>query len=121
MSGKRSCDECGATIYGRRDKRFCSDQCRTTNHNKTYAHSNTYMRKINTILKRNRKILAELNPKGKAKVMKDDLLLNGFNFYYFTNTYTTKTGKSYVFCYDQGYLDLGDGWYALVVKESYVR
>jgi len=44
----------------------------------------------------------------------------GFNFNYFTNIYETKTGNRYHFCYDQGYLELDDGMYALVVRQKYV-
>ncbi|MGB1517902.1 MAG: hypothetical protein ACPG8K_02250 [Crocinitomicaceae bacterium] len=45
----------------------------------------------------------------------------GFNFHYFTNTYITKNGASYYFCYDQGYLKLENNQYMLVHKQDYVR
>lgn len=44
----------------------------------------------------------------------------GLNFDYFTNIYKTKAGKTYFFCYDQGYIELEDEYYALVVKQDYV-
>ena len=78
------------------------------------------MRKINGILKKNRQILKKLNPAGRAKVSRDELLVEGFDFNYFTNTYVTRKGSTYHFCYDQGYLQLEDGKYALVEKEEYV-
>jgi len=71
-------------------------------------------------LRKNRRILEALNPNGKSKVSKNKLLLNGFNFDYFTNVYKTKSGKVYYFCYEQGYLQLKDDYYALVIKSEYV-
>lgn len=44
----------------------------------------------------------------------------GLNFDYYTNVYKTKTGKMYYFCYDQGYLEIDEEYFALVVKGNYV-
>ena len=79
------------------------------------------MRNINNILRKNRRILAALNPKGKSKVTKVELLDLGFKFSYFTNQYITKSGNVYHFCYEQGYLELQDGKYALVERKAYVE
>ncbi len=117
----KTCLECGDNMYGRADKKFCSDQCRNSYNNKLNSDTNNYVRNINNTLRKNRRILAELNPKGTTKVSKDQLLLAGFNFNYYTNTYTTKQGKTYFFCYEQGYLPLEEGLYALVIKQDYVK
>lgn len=117
---KPICMECGATLFGRSDKKFCNDSCRNAHYNKTHRTQSNYMRKVNRILSRNRIILNELNPNETTKVTRKRLLSEGFNFDYFTNVYQTKTGKVYYFCYDQGYLDLGDDMFALVVKKEYV-
>ena len=37
-------------------------------------------------------------------VTKEALVKLGFNFNYYTNTITTKTGNVYYFCYEYGYL-----------------
>jgi hypothetical protein len=79
-----------------------------------------FVRNINNILRKNRRILSELNPGGKKVVSKEQLASKGFNFNYFTNTYTTKAGKVYYFCYDQGYLPVENNQYALVVRDEYV-
>ena len=118
---KKNCTECGDQFIGRSDKRFCSDQCRTSHHNKQNSDSNNFMRNINNILRKNRRILAALNPKGKSKVSKVELLDLGFKFSYFTNQYITKSGNVYHFCYEQGYLELQDGKYALVERKAYVE
>ncbi|MFT4661882.1 MAG: putative nucleic acid-binding Zn ribbon protein [Patiriisocius sp.] len=117
----KHCLVCEEPIKGRRDKKFCSDQCRNEHHNIRNAEVNTYVYEINATLKKNRKILNDLNPKEKSKCKRDDLLKAGFNFDYFTNTYVTKAGKIYRFVYEQGYLDLEDGWYALVLRKEYVK
>jgi len=75
---------------------------------------------INSILRKNRRILAELNSSGRAKVQKEQLVEEGFKFAYHTNEFVTKSGKIYKFCYEQGYLELEPGLFALVVKHDYV-
>jgi hypothetical protein len=78
------------------------------------------MRNVNNILRKNRRILHSLNPNGKSKVHQDVLREKGFKFNYFTNIYSTKSGKDYFFCYDQGMLEIDNGYYALVEKQDYV-
>jgi len=114
------CEECNEKFIGRSDARFCSDQCRSSFNNKQNASSGNYVRKINRILSKNRRILESLNPKGKSKTTKKKLLAEGFNFDYFTNVYNTKNGNKYFFCYDQGYLELENEYYALVIKKEYI-
>ena len=116
-----TCAECGEKIYGRHDKKFCSDQCRNAFNSKLNADANKFIRNINNVLRKNRRILTELNPTGKGKVSRDELLMSGFNFNYYTNVYKTQQGKIYYFCYDQGYLELENEKYALVVKQEYVK
>ena len=117
----RQCLECSIEIFGREDKKFCSDQCRNAYNNRLNADSKNFMRNINNVLRKNRRVLIELNPEGKSiTTSRDELLMRGFNFNYFTNTFETKQGKMYYFCYDQGYLELENGKYALVVKQEYV-
>lgn len=116
----RKCLDCGNPIQGRKDKRFCDDQCRSSYYNKQNSDSTNFVRRINGILRKNRKILQELNPKGKAVVSQNDMLTAGFNFSYFTNVYKTKTGNIYYFCYEYGYLKLEDDRFSLVIKEDWV-
>lgn len=105
----RNCPECGDKIIGRIDKKFCSDQCRNTFNNRLNSDSNNTVRNINNILRKNRRVLEELNKQdGKTMVTREMLLTNGFNFTYFTHTYTTQKGYTYHFCYEQGYLFLED-------------
>ncbi len=121
MGQKKECLECGDTIIGRADKKFCSSQCRSQYNNRLNSDHSNFMRNINNILRKNRRILAELNPKGKAKVHKDELLERGFKFSYFTNQYRTKSGNVYFFCYDHGYLPIDNNYYTLVIRQAYVE
>ncbi len=121
MKLKKECPVCGDVIQGRADKKYCSDQCRTTSNNRLNSDANNFVRNVNNILRKNRRILAALNPKGKSKVHRDKLLEKGFKFSYFTNEYKTKNGNEYHFCYEQGYLALDGGWYALVIRQKYVE
>jgi hypothetical protein len=117
---KKHCRECGEEIHGRRDKQFCSDYCRANHYNAFNAEISNFIRRVNATIRRNRSILARLNPQGKARLHKIKLIDSGLNFDYYTNVYKTRSGKVYYFCYDQGYLELEDDYYALVVKENYV-
>ncbi|HEY9047026.1 MAG TPA: hypothetical protein VIN08_14075 [Ohtaekwangia sp.] len=103
---EKICIECGTTIQGRVDKKFCSDHCRSSHNNKRIGTDTRYIRNINNILRRNRRILSDLNPEGKSKVSRDKLADRGFNFNFFTGTFRTNEGSQYFCCYDQGYLPL---------------
>lgn len=115
---EKRCAECGRAMSGRVDKRFCSDQCRSCYHNRINSDATNYVRNVNLTLRKNRRILSELNPSGKTKVSRDKLLAKGFNFQYYTSTYVTKDGGQYRYCYEQGYLALENGYFLLVKKKD---
>jgi hypothetical protein len=110
--------ECGEILSGRTDKKFCSDQCRNAYNNKRNSDSNNLMRNINNALRRNRRILEDLIPDQKAVVSKDKLIEMGFHFGYFTHIYTTKKGAAYRFCYEYGYLEIGNNLCTLVHRNK---
>ncbi len=115
----RTCPECGEKIVGRADKKFCSDQCRNTYNNRLNSDASNTVRNINNILRKNRRILMDLNKQsGKTMVTKESMLSKGFNFSYHTHTYTTKKGDVYHFCYEQGYLYLPDKELYLLVENK---
>ena len=111
------CLECGEKIVGREDKKFCSDGCRNAYNNKINKDSTNYMRNINNKLRKNYRILSDLNAEGKSKTTKTKLLSKGFDFDFFTNILNTGTGNTYYFVYDQGYRYLDNDFYMLVKKE----
>jgi hypothetical protein len=106
---------------GRIDKKFCCDQCRNTYNNKAYQDDYLYTRQINGIIKHNRNILSDLFQKySNRKIGKEKFIAAGFNFDYLSNFYKTKTGKTYFFCYDYGYIMLEDDLISIVERKEYV-
>lgn len=77
-----------------------------------------FIRNVQNILRRNRRILSELIIEEFEKVHRDELIARGFNFYFHTHSYTTKKGKNYCFCFDQGYIDLGNDYFKLVFEDD---
>ncbi len=117
----KQCPECGEPIKGRIDKKFCSDLCRNAYNNKQNADTTNYVRNVNNILRKNRRILEQLIPAQTAKATKTKLLHKGFNLSYYTNAYTTKKGATYFFCYEYGYLPLENDLYFLVRRKEYTE
>ena len=113
---QKNCPECGEKIVGRTDKKFCSDYCRNAHNNKINKDNTNLVRNINNQLRKNFRILEELNPIDKTRASKAKLQAKGFSFEYFTSIYTTKSGTVYYFVYDQGYLPLEGDYYALVKR-----
>jgi predicted nucleic acid-binding Zn ribbon protein len=113
----KTCLECGDKIVGREDKKFCSDGCRNAFNNKINKDTNNYMRNTNNKLRKNYRILSELNAEGKTKTTKLKLASKGFDFDFITNLLHTKSGNTYYFVYDQGYMILDHDFYVLVKKD----
>lgn len=109
---------CGSPIVGRRDKRFCTDGCRSIHHQDQKKTEPELIKTINSKLKKNRKIMAELNPEGKKTISKDSLSSMGFDFKYSTHHLITKKGTTYYFCYDQGYTLFEDKMVLLVRQDE---
>ena len=112
----KNCLECGDKMVGREDKKFCSDGCRNAYNNKMNKDHTNLMRNINNKLRKNYRILTELNPEGKTKTTKNKIISRGFDFDLITSVYTTKTGNTYYFVYDQGYMTVENEGYVLVKK-----
>ncbi len=115
---QKVCLECGSKIIGRADKKFCSDQCRVSYNNRLNSNETNFMRNVNNVLRKNRRILIDLNTTGKSRVSREKLHEKGFDFGLFTSTYITKEGSVYHYCYEQGYLQVDKNWYLLVVKKE---
>jgi len=114
----KTCLECDEKLIGREDKKFCSDGCRNAYNNKMNKDSTNLMRNVNNKLRKNYRILSELNPDGKAKTSRTKMLGKGFDFEFFTSIYTTKTGNVYYFLYDQGYMTIENDGFVLVKKDN---
>lgn|SRR5690554_5724723 len=115
----RSCLSCGEVVKGRADKIFCGDYCRNRYNNTLNKDTVNLVRNVNNRLRKNYRILGAINLENKTKTTKEKLLRKGFSFDYFTSIYTTKTGTTYYYIYDQGYLPLDNDFYLLVKKDFY--
>ncbi len=113
----RFCLECATLLKGRADKKFCDDQCRSNYNHRLKVNDHGFVNLVNNILKKNREILKIKNPSTKIKVKRDTLLSKGFDFNFYTSTYTTKKGNIYFFCYEYGYITLENEEFLLVKRE----
>lgn len=116
----KNCLACDKPLKGRSDKKFCDDYCRNNYNNQLKSITNNQVRNINNALGKNRRILEEMLPSGDemTKTTKERLLQKGFLFKYVTHLYTTKSGKTYYYCYDYGYLPLENDWYLIVRRKE---
>lgn len=119
-TNEKRCLECSKPLKGRTDKKFCDDSCRNSYNNKLNSDSNGYVRNINNVLRKNRRILEESLPltEEMVKMPKVKLLEKGFQFKYLTHTYTNKKGNTYYFCYEYGYLLLEGDWILIVKRKE---
>lgn len=116
----RNCLSCGERLRGRIDKKFCDDYCRNNynNQQKKAGGYNGLIKAINGTLLKNRRILESIITDETAKTHREKLLAMGFQFKYLTHTYLTRSGKLYSYCYDYGYLPIGNDWFLVVKKKG---
>ena len=113
----KECLECKEPLRGRIDKKFCSDYCRNAYNNRVNKGSKNLIRNINNRLRKNYKILSELNTSWKTKVTRTKLYDKGFDFQFFTSIYKTKTGNTYFYVYNEGYLSLENEVFLLIKND----
>jgi len=70
------------------------------------------------ILRRNRRILFELNRSGKTKIHKNNLINRGFNFNYMTHYLQSEKGWFCYYCYEQGFINNGNDYLTLISSEE---
>ncbi len=116
----RLCLTCSKPLKGRLDKKFCDDACRNAYNNQQNSDQNNFVRNINNILRKNRRLLEEQIPEGEEmkKLPREKLALAGFNFRYHTHQYQNQKGQTYFFNYEYGYLVLEGGEWVLVVRRK---
>lgn len=116
-----TCLQCGKTLKGRQDKKFCDSYCRAAYHNNKRRSAENKLAEVNRALRRNWRILTTLNPQGKSTLRKTYLFEQGYNFNFFTNIYRTKKGKIYYFCYDMGITEVDSNHICIVNWQSYME
>jgi len=108
-----NCLECSDLLRGRVDKKFCSDSCRNVYNNRVNGNVNNYVRNVNNVLRKNRRILESLFRLGDKQVHKGLLIEMEFNFQYFTHKKFNR--DSVTFCiYDYEYTSLENSKYVVI-------
>ncbi len=102
-------------MYGRTDKKFCTDACRNVWNNKHRVVISPAVRFINRVLRRNHDILALFfhGDCTTAKARKAQLSALGFNFRYCTAVSRKKNGNTLYYCYEFSYCRLEGDWYCI--------
>jgi len=116
---QKNCLACDSPLKGRSDKKFCDDYCRNSYNNQLKAITTNQVRNVNNALSKNRRILESFLPEGEKgiKVSQEELLHKGFLFKYVTHIESSRSGKTYYYCYDLGYAPIGNELYQLVRKK----
>ncbi len=105
---KNECKECGKTLHGRLDKRFCDAYCRNAFNNKVNRKDEQYLLDTNRTLRKNRRILKTLSPLGKSTVRQQVLVAMGYDFNVFSSMYRSPQGLIYYLCYEYGFSPIVD-------------
>lgn len=116
-----ACLSCGSPLSGRLDKKFCSDQCRSQFNNRRKSKEEKWIQQLNRILRKNRKVLKDLNPVGHSTVRQEALEQMGFDPRFYTHQYRTEKGSIYYFCYEWGYQVLDQGKILIVNWQKYMK
>ncbi|WP_281616031.1 hypothetical protein [Flammeovirga sp. SubArs3] len=107
-SNNRLCKECNQPIlYGRKDRKFCSAECKSAYHNKNYQIKFRNKAIHEKIIQNNYHILKSFFKEGKTVIRKSSFDELNFEFNYFTTIYRSKK-SIYFFVYDIGYAPIID-------------
>ena len=106
----KSCRMCKAELKGRRDKMFCSLNCKNEYHVRLRHATSLATRQIDTILHRNRSILLEIMGKNKTQKKIDIATLHKkkFNFNHVTGFSINSKNKTYHHVYDFSWMKFSD-------------
>jgi hypothetical protein len=102
-TSSKNCLFCHDRIQGRTDKKFCNDYCRSAFNNQHAVSKLSSIRSITHILVKNRKVLEKWANKKRNPVKLQDVLSDGLNLTYCTQTVLQPVGNPHCFCYDYGY------------------
>ena len=98
-----TCIECGATLTGRSDKKFCSDYCRATYHNRIYRNAVREQTPVTRILRHNYAILRRLLGTGRRRAGRRHLEQLQFKPDYCTASRRDPFGRRIYSCYGYTY------------------
>lgn len=104
----RLCKQCSKPIdpvKGRKDRVFCDENCKNKFHNTQTYLEEQEIKRIQLLLKKNRRVLKKMFARpDRDEIKKERLLKEGFDFDYHTHFVTSKIKKNqFTFCFDYGY------------------
>lgn len=98
------CLECGDKIrYGRTDKKFCCDDCRTRHHNRGLREGRSFRRKVLRMLDDNYRILQSLLSSDVTSIEISDIMSMGFSPHMVTSCRRLRSHSEYS-CFDIKYI-----------------
>lgn len=122
-AGNTKCLECGKKLPERLGQKFCNPNCKSAFHyrNSKLKEPSLYVR-VERQLKLNRMILKQHFLSGKTILDKEGLIIEGYDFYYFTQTGKDKTGKEHWYAFEFGLFELEEsGKFKLKVWKDKVK
>ncbi len=113
------CVVCNKEIYGRKDKIFCSINCKNEYHLTLRKVTKQIAYPLDRILHRNRAILLEImGPKSRKKIIRRATLVQKkFQFKYLTHFNKNSKGKIYHHVYDFAWMEFSDDE-VLIVRQN---
>jgi hypothetical protein len=78
------------------------------------------VRNVHGLLRKNRRILADLYDDNKHRIHKDALFALGYNFSFFTHVIETSDGRKYHYCFEYGYRETGNDFIELNQNSRYI-
>jgi len=100
---RRTCLLCAKVLNGRRDKKFCNEQCRAAYHNRKRRNARPEVAETHHKLRLNHAILRQFRTAGHGRPQRKELLMAGFDATFLTSLQWNSAGELYYFCYDEGY------------------
>lgn len=102
-TNEKLCLECNKSIQvGRRDRKFCTQECKSSYHNKNNQIKNRNRIYHEKVIHQNYQIIKSFYKEGKTIIRKTSFDEMGFNFNYFTTIFRSSK-NIYFFIYDIGY------------------
>ena len=99
-TNEQCCLECGKELYGRRDKKFCSLNCKNTFHNRIEQQSKKIRNSTVRVLEENYKILDDLLKDGIRSICIEELEDAGYRSAAITGFLTSGRGHYEMSCFD---------------------
>jgi predicted nucleic acid-binding Zn ribbon protein len=121
-TGNRQCPVCGDRFNGRKDKRYCSDDCRSASNRSSRQAAEAPLMEILSVLRKNRSILKRISAGKKILVSRERLDALGFDASVFSSIHINNRNQTYYFCADYGFLPIhSDGFAAALIipREPY--